>query len=121
MGGLLCAASPFIPLIYNTEDHIRHLATQLLLISALCMPLGSFVNTTYFILRSGGQTYITFLFDCGFVWVVMVPLAYVLSRFVHMDILPLYFLCQSTNMLKALLGYTFLRQGKWIQNLALDK
>lgn len=67
------------------------------------------------------QTYITFLFDCGFVWVVMVPLAYVLSRFVHMDILPLYFLCQSTNMLKALLGYTFLRQGKWIQNLALDQ
>ena len=103
----------------NTTDAVRALAQDLILISALVMPFQSFANATYFILRSGGQPYITFLFDCGFVWVVMVPLAYVLSRFVHMDILPLYFLCQSTNMLKALLGYTFLRQGKWIQNLTV--
>ena len=120
-GLLTIALSGAFPHLYNTSAEVRALAGQLIVVSALFMVFDAFANATYFILRSGGQTYITFLFDCGFVWVVMVPLAYVLSRFVHMDILPLYFLCQSTNMLKALLGYTFLRQGKWIQNLALDK
>jgi len=120
-GLLTIALSGAFPHLYNTSAEVRALAGQLIVVSALFMVFDAFANATYFILRSGGQTYITFLFDCGFVWVVMVPLAYVLSRFVRMDILPLYFLCQSTNMLKALLGYTFLRQGKWIQNLALDK
>ena len=40
---------------------------------------------------------------------------------VQLSILPLYLICQSTNMLKALLGYIFLHQGKWIQNLAIDQ
>lgn len=120
-GLLTIALSGAFPHLYNTSAEVRALAGQLIVVSAMFMVFDAFANATYFILRSGGQTYVTFLFDCGFVWVVMVPLAYVLSRFVHMDILPLYFLCQSTNMLKALLGYTFLRQGKWIQNLALDK
>jgi len=48
-----------------------------------------------------------------------VPLGYVLSRFVHLSILPLFFICQATNILKALLGSVFLKKGKWIQNLAV--
>ena len=50
----------------------------------------------------------------------MVPLGYVLSRFTGISILPLYFLCQCTNVLKALLGSYFLGKGKWIQNLAVE-
>ena len=49
----------------------------------------------------------------------MVPLGYGLSRFTGISILPLYFLCQCTNMLKAGVGSFFLGKGKWIQNLAV--
>ena len=84
------------------------------------MPFDAFANAAYFVLRSGGQTYITFLFDSGFVWAVMVPLGFILSRFTGISILPLYFICQSTNMLKAALGSNFLKKGKWIQNLAVN-
>ena len=45
------------------------------------MPMNAFVNASYFTLRSGGKTVITFFFDCGYVWVVSIPLAYCLSRF----------------------------------------
>ena len=84
------------------------------------MPFDAFANAAYFVLRSGGQTYITFLFDSGFVWAVMVPLGFVLSRFTGITILPLYFVCQCTNVLKALVGFYFLGKGKWIQNLAVS-
>lgn len=113
--------SGLFPHIYNTTSQVRALASQLILITALFMPFDAYTNATYFMLRSGGQTYITFLFDSGFVWVCMVPLGYVLSRFVHLSILPLFFACQATNILKALLGSVFLKKGKWIQNLAVDR
>lgn len=120
-GGVTMLLSGIFPQIYNTSEEVRHLATRLILISALFMAFDAYTNGSYFILRSGGQTYITFLFDSGFVWAVMVPLAYCLSRFAGLDILPLYLICQSTNILKALLGSVFLKQGKWIQNLAIDR
>ncbi len=119
-GALTVALSGAFPHIYNTSYEVRALATRLILIAALFMPFDALANAAYFILRSGGQTYITFLFDSGFVWVVMVPLAFVLSRFAHMSIIPLYLICQSTNMLKGGLGAIFLKQGKWIQNLAIE-
>ena len=53
--------------IYNTSPAVRLLATRLILICALFMPFDAFANAAYFVLRSGGQTYITFLFDSGFV------------------------------------------------------
>ena len=120
-GMLTIALSGAFPHIYNTTAQVRTLAARLILISALFMPFDALANAAYFTLRSGGQTYITFLFDSGFVWVVMVPLAFVLSRFANMAILPLYLICQSTNMLKGALGVIFLKQGKWIQNLAVDR
>lgn len=118
-GLLTMALSGAFPHIYNTSLQVRSLATRLILVCALFMPFDAYANAAYFLLRSGGQTYITFLFDSGFVWAVMVPVAFVLSRFTGLDILPLYFICQSTNMLKAALGSYFLGKGKWIQNLAV--
>ena len=119
-GLLTIALSGAFPHIYNTSYAVRHLAARLIVICALFMPFDAFANAAYFVLRSGGQTYITFLFDSGFVWAVMVPLGFILSRFTGITILPLYFICQSTNILKAALGSNFLKKGKWIQNLAVN-
>lgn len=116
-GGLMAAVSGLFPQIYNTTDQIRLLATQLICICAVVMPFGSYINATYFTLRSGGQTMVTFLFDSCFMWVCCVPLAFCLSRFARLPILPLYAICQSTDLLKCVIGAVMLRQGKWIQNL----
>ena len=116
-GSLMAAASGVFPLLYKTTDGVRQLATQLIVVSAVMMPFNSYTNATYFTLRSGGQTFVTFLFDSCFVWTVCVPLAFLFSRFIPLDILPLYMICQGTDVFKCLLGGTMIRQGKWIQNL----
>ena len=46
--------SLFFPRIYNTTDEIRKLATGLICIAALSMPVHAFNNASYFIIRSGG-------------------------------------------------------------------
>ena len=116
-GGIMALSSGVFPGIYNTTPEVRALAAVLILIGAVLMPFHSYNNATYFTLRSGGQTMVTFLFDSCFMWVVCVPLAFCLSRFTSLPILPLYLICQLTELIKIVLGAWMLRQGKWIQNL----
>lgn len=116
-GGLIASVSGLFPQIYNTTDSVRLLAAQLICVSAVMMPFNSYTNATYFTLRSGGQTMVTFLFDSCFVWICCVPLAFCLSRFAQLPILPLFAICQAMDLIKCLIGAFMLKQGKWIQNL----
>ena len=63
--------APFFPRLYNTETLIRDMARDFIWVSAFMMPVNAFVNASYFTLRSGGKTVITFFFDCGYVWVAV--------------------------------------------------
>jgi putative MATE family efflux protein len=118
-GLLMIGASHAFPQLYNTTDEVRLLAARLICISGFMMPFNSYTNASYFTLRSGGQTMVTFLFDSCFVWSVCVPLAFILSRFTSMGILPLYFIIQATDWIKCALGAYMIKQGKWIQNLTV--
>ncbi len=116
-GVLMAAISGLFPQLYKASDDVRSLATRFILVSSLMLPFNSYTNAAYFTLRSGGQTTVTFLFDSCFVWGFCVPLAYVLSRFTGLPILPLYAICQATDFVKCALGARMIRKGKWIQNL----
>ncbi len=116
-GSLMAAVSGVFPLIYNTEPEVRLIATQLICVTACLMPFHAFAHSSYFTIRSGGQTLITFLFDSGYMWVVNVPLAFCLSRFTDLPILPLYIICQGIEVLKCGIALIVLKKGTWIKNL----
>lgn len=116
-GVALAALSNVFPQIYQTTDAVRRLSASFIRIGALFMPFCAFTNAAYFTLRSGGKTLVTFLFDSCFVWCVCVPLALGLSRYTGLPIVPLYFICQATEVIKCILGGIMLRRGAWIQNL----
>ena len=118
-GCFMASVSGLFPRIYNTTEEVQELAMWLICINAAMMPFISYTNATYFTLRSGGQTFITFLFDSCFVWGVCIPLAFCLSRFTGLPIIPLFAICQSTDLVKCIIGARMLKQGKWIQNLTV--
>ena len=117
VGALMAACAPFIPRIYNTTDYVRGLATSFLLVSPAMMPFHAFSNTTYFTLRAGGQTGVTFIFDSGFMWVICIPLAFCLSRFTSIGILPMYTLVTCVELIKCVIGGVMLKKGVWLRNL----
>ena len=116
-GALMLCVAPFFPNIYNTDHEVRSLATSFIMVSACCMPMYAFENATYFTLRSGGKTFITFLFDSCFVWVFSIPLAYVLVHYTDMPITVLFLCCQMIELMKCLIGYVLVRKGIWINNI----
>lgn len=119
----LCIAvtSPFIPMLYNTEDNVRSIATSLLIAAAICTPLHAFAHASYFTIRSGGKTFITFLFDSVYTWGLSVPFAYILSRFTDLPIFPLYLFCQLIDIIKCVIGYILVEKGIWVNNIVEDK
>ena len=103
--------------LYNTTDAVRHIAVGLICLTAIMMPVNSYNNAMYFTLRSGGQTFVTFIFDSGFSWCVCVPVAYCLSRFTQMPILPLYGICVGVDLFKVFIGKYLLDKGVWIRRI----
>ena len=116
-GVLLFGISFFFPQLYNTTESVRDLATRMIWIIAVLMPAHAYTLCAYFTLRSGGQAVITFLFDSCFVWALCVPLAFCLSRFTGIGILPLYALTQGMDLVKCVLGVWMIKKGTWIRNL----
>lgn len=107
----------FIPHIYNVSDNARSIATQLMQVTALTMPLDAFAHASYFTLRSGGKVIITLIFDSFFVWGVTVTAAAVLINYTSLGIITVYFICQSLNIIKCVLGFVFVKRGSWIKNI----
>lgn len=118
---VLFIVAPLFPMIYNTTDEIKSLAVQFIRILAFCMPMNAFMNVSYFTLRSGGKTVVTFLFDSVFIWVASIPVAYTLSRYTDIPIVQLYFMCQMVDLIKCVIGFILVKKGVWIQNIVLGE
>lgn len=121
IGGALAAVSPVIPRIYNTTGDVRRLATYFILTSALYMSFNATTHCCYFAIRSGGKTFITFLFDSAYSWVVAVPFAYVLTHFTRLDIFILYPVSYITDAVKCVIGVIIVRTGYWAQNIVASR
>lgn len=117
IGLVMAVAAPLVPQVYNTTDTVKELAVKLLLVYAAMMPLFSYTNSCYFTLRSGGKTVITFVFDSLFVWVVSIPVAFVLSRYTGMNIVPMYLIVELLNVIKCVIGFILVRNRSWVVNL----
>ena len=109
--------APLFPMLYNTNDEARELAKYLIMLTAFFMPQNAFLHATYFTLRSGGKTIITFLFDSVFIWCVSVPIAFVLSRYTGIHVLVIYACVQLADLIKCVIGFGLVKKGVWLQNI----
>ncbi|MDO4304148.1 MAG: MATE family efflux transporter [Bacillota bacterium] len=117
VAAIMVVVGRFFPSIYNTEESIKELARTFILISALVMPLCAFSHCSYFTLRSGGKTGITFIFDSVYTWVVMIPFAYILANHTSLPIITVFFLVQFTEIIKVTIGFFMVKSGVWLQNI----
>lgn len=113
----LVSIARFIPMIYDTDESVKHLATYFLYIYALALPLNAFNHGAYFTMRSGGKTFVTFLFDSGATWAVSIPFAYILVNYTSLNIVLIYFLVLYADIFKAILGFFMVKSGVWAKKL----
>ncbi len=120
LGGLLAAMAGVIPHWFKVTEEARNLACQTLIIAGAALPIHAFLHATYFTIRSGGKTFITFLFDSVYTWCVPAVLAFVLSRYTDTSVVMMYFCIQFIDVVKLIIGLFMLRSDFWANNLVSD-
>ncbi len=109
--------APLFPGLYKINDEARQLAQYFIMATAVFMPQNAFLHATYFTLRSGGKTIITFLFDSVFIWCVSVLLAYLFSHYTALPVVAVYVFVQLGDIIKCTIGFLLVKKGVWLQNI----
>ena len=117
IGGVLVLFKDLFPAFYNTENEVKNFAANFIMQTGLFLPVLAVVHGCYFTLRSGGKTFITFLFDSVFVWVFIVPAAFVLTRYTAMGIIMIYLIVKCLDLIKCAIGIVLVRKGVWVNNI----
>lgn len=116
-GALAFLVAPWIVELYNTEVVVKELAIVFIRILAVFMPFNAAVNAMYFTIRSGGKTVVTCLFDSCFAWVFYVSSAFILVKFTDLTIIPIFFIVQSTILIKFVIGIILVKKRIWVNNI----
>ena len=121
VGLILVAISPLFPRMYNTTEEAKQIAAYMIMVSSMIMPAHAYANAAYFTLRSGGQVFVTMIFDSVYMWAIVIPTAAVLGYLTSLNIYWLFFLCQSLEIVKACFGAVLVKKGTWVKQLVGNK
>ena len=116
---LLTVLGPLVPFFYpKLSPEVHQIAKWLIWGEAFDAVLNSFYNAAYYIIRSGGKTVTTFIFDSGFIWGVSVTAALFIAYRTSIGIIPFYWIEKALDILKCIIVYLLVRKGSWIQILS---
>ena len=114
------AISPIFPLIYNTTDSVRELATFFMITAALFTPFSALAFASYYTLRSGGNVLVTFLFDSVYSWAVVMPTVLAFTYLTAIPIQLLYVIACTADALKFIIAIYLVKRGSWAKQLSKE-
>ena len=106
-----------IPLLYNVSDASKEYAAFFIKVCSLFIPVHAFANASYFTIRSGGKTLVTFLMDSVFIMCVNVPIAFALFYAFHLSIWVIFPIVQAIDIIKVIIGMTLVKKKVWLNNI----
>ena len=119
-GVLVIGFSPVIPHMFKEVDELQKVsATEMLEIYGYLIWGSCMYCCCYVTLKTGGEAVTTFLIDSGLMWVVAVPLAWILVTYTDLSLVYIYAIITGFDILKFLISYYFVKKNKWVKNLTL--
>jgi putative MATE family efflux protein len=106
-----------IPLLYNVTPEAKALAAYFIRVCACFIPVHAFANASYFTIRSGGKTLITFLMDSVFIMCVSVPVAFGLYYVADIPIWYSFPIVQAIDIIKVIIGMILVKKKVWLNNI----
>lgn len=123
MGVLLFISSPYIPQSFSDASPLaKENATLILRVFSFFVPI-KFVNAIHIIgtLRSGGDTTFTFFAEVGVLWIIGVPLAFILSYYTTLPIYIIVLIVNLEEVIKFVIVNIRFFTYKWVNTLSDKK
>lgn len=118
VGVVLLGVGVIVPQLYVSQpDDVRRLARIFIWCEAAGAPFRAYGNATYYTVRSGGNTVLTFIYDCGSIWFLSAATAYCLTHFTALSVVWVYFCVKMVEGIKCLIGTGLVAGGSWMKNI----
>lgn len=117
IGTIAFFSGKYIPELYKTTEESKQLAAFFIRTTALFMPMNAFCNASYFTLRCGGKTLITFFFDSFYTCVLLVPTAFALYFLTDLNIHAIYPIVMAVDSVKCVVGFILVKKRVWVNNI----
>ncbi len=117
VGAFLIAFSGLFPMVYKTSQHVRELAGSMMIVSGVLMSFQAFSHASYFSIRSGGNVFLTFFLDSGFMWMCVIPVTLIFTEFTDFKLIPLYIIGQGCEVFKLIFALIIFKRGTWTNRL----
>ena len=118
LSGLVALLSSYYVELYQVEDSVKLLATQILLAYAIISPVK--VQNMIIgggILRSGGKTNYVMMIDLTGTWVFGVPLGFLTAFVLELPIPSVYFILSLEECVRMAISIVVFRKKRWMQML----
>lgn len=104
--------------IYNVEDSVKIVGSQLLLVFAIVSPI-KVLNMIFGggIIRSGGKTKIVMWIDIIGTWVFGVPLGFLSAFVFNLPITYVYFILSLEELVRLIISFVVFKKKIWIKTL----
>ena len=119
LGIILFFTSPYIPYLFtNITENVKEDIVLILMVFSFYIPI-KFVNAMHIIgtLRSGGDTLFTLFAEVGALWIIGVPLAFVLSLTTSLPIYIIVAIVNVEELIKFIIVNKRFLTYKWVKNL----
>ena len=113
--------SLYVPYFYNIENDLQYCAERCIQMYAYSFIITALSCVIFFILRSGGNTLLLSLIDSVFIWLIELPLCYLLIKFSSLNLPTIYLLVLLSAIIKVLIGFIFIKRKIWLNNLIEEK
>jgi putative MATE family efflux protein len=120
LGSVMFFSSMIVPQLYDVTLIEREIASSVLRVMSVMFVIYMSTAECYFILRAGGDMKSTLIMDSVFMWVVNVPVVFVVAYYTNWPILAVYLAGQSTDFLKLMISYALVKKEKWVKNLTIQ-
>ena len=118
---VLLTADPLVALFGLQDPMVVHQAVLIVRVFAVRLSLRLFNVIIFASLRAGGDSKFLAFLDSGILWLVGLPIAFILVSVLHIQNIALVFLLvQVEQLVRVVIGLKRYFAGNWIRNLTLE-
>lgn len=118
-GILVLVVNPYI-MLYKTTEVVASNIRKVCIAYAIMMPARTFnLIMIVGILRSGGDTLFCMIMELTCLWGIGVSLGAIGAFLLNLDVLWVFVLCETEQLVKVLIGFIRYRQKKWVKNIVI--
>ncbi len=106
-----------VPQLYDFDESIIKMSENLIAICSCMVVVRVLSITCYFIIRSGGKVFITFLFDSVFTITIRFGVTFIVVLTTNLSIYYIYLISELLEIIKIVVGIILVNKGVWLNNL----